>query len=128
MSHVEFQVETNYTVSGTLTVEGFQEPGAGPDPACTRCHGSGMVVAFINPPDEFNAEPEEVCEGCDCIHDIPGTGSGGHVAFDVEEVLCCDEGDFERALTAAEIERFVARIGRDRLARLADDAMMASMG
>jgi|WetSurMetagenome_2_1015567.scaffolds.fasta_scaffold80689_3 hypothetical protein len=128
MSHVEFQVEANYTVSGTLIVEGFQEPSAGPDSACTRCHGSGMVVVFINPPDEFNAEPEEVCEGCDCIHDIPSAGSGGHVVFDVEEVWCCDEGDFERALTAEERERFVTRVGRDRLADLANDAAMAAEG
>lgn len=128
MSNVEFTFEPNYTVVGTLTVEEFHEPDVRPRIDCQHCKGTGLVVTGVNPPDEFNDTPEDVCDACDCIAEVPGTGSGGRLVLAVEEVLCCDEGDFERPLTPEECERFIVRVGRDRLAELANDAMMASEG
>jgi hypothetical protein len=122
MTTIAFEIET-YEVTGTITLWGSIPPVFCPRSDCSRCGGLGEFLVGVDPPDEFNPEPEEIWDGCDCFEPVPGTGGGGRIVFTPELITCSERGE----LTGEEESLFLARMG-DRLVQIAEEAMMASLG
>jgi hypothetical protein len=127
MSNIEFEIThegKSYEISGQCGWEGDVEPQQAPDPDCPRCKGEGTYLVGVEPPDEWNDEPEEVYDGCDCWKDVPGTGAVGHPTFEIDYVI----GPNGDELTADEVKAFVAAFGHRKLADEAIEYAAACQG
>lgn len=123
--YIEFTTH-GHEVSGTLHHEPVGAPQTAPDPSCEKCHGSGVVVTVVEPPDEFNDSANELYGECDCGVDVPPENVDAAPTLEVDAVY--PEGS-DTPLSAAETISFVNRVGgRARLAELADEELSARAG
>jgi hypothetical protein len=126
-SFVEFEFEREgeiYTIHGVFEWVGERPPIEAPNPDCPKCHGEGAVKVGWEPPDEFNATGEDIYDGCDCAHDVPGSGRPGWPTINVTDIEAPD-GEW---LSEDDVIVFVAKVGRKALAEAADEALCACQG